>query len=148
VDQRIVLRTVNESKMSRCFLIDPFLSRHFGGVFVELVRWLKCERNFPGIFECVRDSFLAGSRNFVTSGRLLYQCSIINPTSNSDRDYIYDQKGTAQENLSTSILQQYLGSCHLVELIMVLAKSKNAVGLGNRFVSPNIILLLCLYFAV
>jgi hypothetical protein len=32
VDQRIILWAMNESEMGRSFLIDPFLSRHFGGL--------------------------------------------------------------------------------------------------------------------
>jgi len=85
------------------------------------------------------DRFLFGGvQNFVTSGRFapLNQWSIINFTLNLDRNYKYGQEGASQENLSPSISQQLLESCQLSESIMVLAKSKNAVGLGNRFVSP------------
>jgi hypothetical protein len=34
VDEWIILRAMDESEMRRSLFIDPFLSRHFGGMFV------------------------------------------------------------------------------------------------------------------
>jgi hypothetical protein len=32
MDERVILRTMDKCEMSRGLLIDPFLSRHFGGI--------------------------------------------------------------------------------------------------------------------
>jgi hypothetical protein len=51
VDERIVLWTMNKSEMSSSFLIDPFLSRHFDGIFAQLVvGWNGKESEDWGIF--------------------------------------------------------------------------------------------------
>ena len=55
MDERIILRTMNESEMSRGLLINPLLSRHLGdiifvlrgveqmGVDCRSVGWFSCE---------------------------------------------------------------------------------------------------------
>ncbi len=54
MDERIVLRTMNQSEMSSIFLIDPFLPRHLGSVFGKLVvGWSEREIEGPG-FSSVR----------------------------------------------------------------------------------------------
>lgn len=36
MNERVILRTVNEGEVSRCFLVDPLFSWHFEGIKVLL----------------------------------------------------------------------------------------------------------------
>jgi len=112
--------------------VAVFLSIHFFRGILAVFSLFEVHEEGVGNSQCGRKIVVGSNQNFVTLDLPLLLDS--QPHLDNHRQHKHKQEGTAHIDLSPSPSLQNLER-YLPTIIMVLAKSKNAVGLGNRFAS-------------